>query len=105
MQHLGYISIAERLSERFHMDIDLLKVLNPNARFAVGETVSLAMPGKPRSGRVKRIEARKNAGQVLAFAEDGSLLAVYPATPPPFFQFEFEHPCQFQMRSTAPSKV
>lgn len=80
MQHLGYISIAERLSERFHMDIDLLKALNPNARFAIGQTVSVAMPGKPRSGRVKRIEARKNAGQVLAFAEDGSLLAVYPAT-------------------------
>ncbi|NLS05119.1 murein L,D-transpeptidase [Rhizobium sp. P32RR-XVIII] len=80
MKHLGYTSIAERLSERFHMDIDLLKALNSSSEFAVGGTVSVAMPGAAREGKVKRIEARKQAGQVLAFAEDGKLLAVYPAT-------------------------
>ncbi|MDK1373475.1 MULTISPECIES: L,D-transpeptidase [unclassified Sinorhizobium] len=82
MKHLGYTSVAERLSERFHMDIDLLKALNPGSAFAVGDTVSVAMPGaaKEGKGRVKRIEARRRAGQVAAFAEDGSLIAVYPAT-------------------------
>ncbi|APG95674.1 exported ErfK/YbiS/YhnG family protein (plasmid) [Sinorhizobium americanum] len=80
MEHLGYTSVAERLSERFHMDIDLLKALNPGSAFAVGETVSVAMPGAAMEGKVKRIEARRQAGQVLAFAEDGSLLAIYPAT-------------------------
>ncbi|WP_371070798.1 MULTISPECIES: L,D-transpeptidase [unclassified Sinorhizobium] len=80
MEHLGYTSIAEKLSERFHMDIDLLKALNSGSRFAVGETVSVAMPGVAKQGTAKRIEARKRAGQVLAFAEDGSLLAAYPAT-------------------------
>ncbi|PDT45052.1 hypothetical protein CO661_25770 [Sinorhizobium fredii] len=80
MEHLGYTSVAERLSERFHMDIDLLKALNPGSAFAVGETVSVAVPGVAKEGAVKRIEARKRTGQVLAFAEDGSLLAVYPAT-------------------------
>ena len=80
MEHLGYTSVAERLSERFHMDIDLLKALNPGSAFAVGGTVSVTMPGPQKKGMVKRIEARRRSGQVLAFAEDGSLLAVYPAT-------------------------
>ncbi|PDT81225.1 L,D-transpeptidase [Sinorhizobium sp. BJ1] len=80
MEHLGYTSVAERLSERFHMDIDLLKALNPGSAFAVGGTVSVAIPGVAKEGKVKRIEARRRAGQVLAFAEDGSLLSVYPAT-------------------------
>jgi lipoprotein-anchoring transpeptidase ErfK/SrfK len=62
------------------MDIDLLKTLNPGSAFAVGGTVSDPMPGAAKEGTVKRIEARKQAGQVLAFAEDGKLLAVYPAT-------------------------
>ncbi|ACP21775.1 putative exported ErfK/YbiS/YhnG family protein (plasmid) [Sinorhizobium fredii NGR234] len=80
MEHLGYTSVEEKLSERFHMDIDLLKALNPGSAFAVGATVSVAMPGTAKEGTVKRIEARRRAGQVLAFAEDGSVLAVYPAT-------------------------
>ncbi|WEX86564.1 L,D-transpeptidase [Sinorhizobium garamanticum] len=82
MKHLGYTSVAERLSERFHMDIDLLKALNPGSALAVGDRVSVAMPGaaKEGKGKVKRIEARRRAGQVAAFAEDGSLIAVYPAT-------------------------
>ncbi|WP_029869238.1 MULTISPECIES: L,D-transpeptidase [unclassified Rhizobium] len=80
MTHLGYTSVAERLSERFHMDIDLLKTLNPGAQFVPGETVSVAVIGAPRTGKVKRIEAHRKSGEVLAFAGDGSVLAVYPAT-------------------------
>jgi lipoprotein-anchoring transpeptidase ErfK/SrfK len=80
MEHLGYKSVAERLSERFHMDIDLFKDLNPGSHFAVGETVWVARPGAPKLGTVERIEARKQTGQVLAFADDGSLLSIYPAT-------------------------
>ncbi|MGO8469874.1 L,D-transpeptidase family protein, partial [Rhizobium leguminosarum] len=37
-------------------------------------------PGPPRGGKVKRIEADRKTGQVLAYSADGSLLAVYPAT-------------------------
>ncbi|WP_034850965.1 L,D-transpeptidase family protein [Sinorhizobium sojae] len=80
MEHLGYTSVAEKLAERFHMDIDLLKALNPASGFAVGDTVSVAIPGAAREGKVKRIEVRREAGQVAAFAEDGSLFTVYPAT-------------------------
>lgn len=80
MRNLGYESVAEKLSERFHMDIDLLKALNPTASFAPGETVAVATPGDPKAGDVKKVEVRRDLGQVFAFAQDGSLLAVYPAT-------------------------
>jgi lipoprotein-anchoring transpeptidase ErfK/SrfK len=80
MKNLGYTSVAEKLAERFHMDIDLLKALNPNSKFAPGETISVAIVGAPTTGEVKRIEARRKQGQLLAFAADGSVLAVYPAT-------------------------
>lgn len=80
MQSLGYTSVAEKLSERFHMGIDLVNALNPTSQFAPGDTVWVVTPGPPREGKVKTIEANKKTGQVLAFAGDGSLLAVYPAT-------------------------
>ncbi|WP_064683436.1 L,D-transpeptidase family protein [Rhizobium bangladeshense] len=80
MQSLGYTSVAEKLSERFHMGLDLLNALNPASRFAPGDTVWVVDPGPAREGKVKKIEADKKIGQVLAYAEDGSLLAVYPAT-------------------------
>ncbi|MDC9835735.1 L,D-transpeptidase family protein [Rhizobium binxianense] len=80
MQSLGYTSVAEKLSERFHMGIDLVNALNPASQFAPGDTVWVVNPGVPREGKVKRIEADKKTGQVLAYADNGSLLAVYPAT-------------------------
>lgn len=80
MPSMGYTSIAEKLSERFHMDIDLLTMLNPGSDFAPGKTVQVVMPGAPREGRVRRIEANKKTGQVLAYDAEGALLAVYPAT-------------------------
>ncbi len=80
MQSLGYTSVAEKLSERFHMGIDLVNALNPASQFAPGDTVWVVTPGPPREGKVKTIEANRKTGQVLAFAGDGSLLAVYPAT-------------------------
>ncbi|MDE1997199.1 MAG: L,D-transpeptidase family protein, partial [Rhizobiaceae bacterium] len=80
MEFLGYTSVAEKLSERFHMDIDLLRALNPGSQFAPGDTLWVVITGAPKQGQVKRIAANKKTGQVLAYAADGSLLAVYPAT-------------------------
>ena len=80
MKHLGFTSVAEKLSERFHMDIDLLHALNPSAKFVPGETISVAVIGATRTGNVKRIEVRRNVGQLFAYADNGDILAVYPAT-------------------------
>jgi lipoprotein-anchoring transpeptidase ErfK/SrfK len=80
MAHLGYTSVAEKLAERFHMDIDLLRALNPKAEFLEGETLSVAVIGAPRTGNVKRIEAHRKEGQLVALDEEGGVLSVYPAT-------------------------
>ncbi|MFP3547240.1 L,D-transpeptidase [Rhizobium sp. SIMBA_035] len=80
MAHLGYTSIAEKLAERFHMDIDLMYALNPTAQFVPGETLSVAVIGAPQTGNVKRIEARRKAGELIAYDETDKVVAVYPAT-------------------------
>jgi lipoprotein-anchoring transpeptidase ErfK/SrfK len=80
MPSLGYTSVAENLSERFHMDIDLLTALNPGSDFVPGETVQVATPGPARQGKVARIEADKTAGQVTAYDHRDVILAAYPAT-------------------------
>ncbi|MDB5539963.1 MAG: hypothetical protein JWQ89_1690 [Devosia sp.] len=77
---LGYSSIEEELAERFHMDIDLLKALNPNAGFAAGETIFVAAYGPDLEGDVLRIEADKGLRQVRAYGEGDRLIAAYPAT-------------------------
>jgi lipoprotein-anchoring transpeptidase ErfK/SrfK len=80
MAHLGYTSVAEKLAERFHMDVDLIRALNPTAQFVPGETLSVAVVGAPRTGNVKRIEAHRQAGELVAYDENEKVLAVYPAT-------------------------
>ncbi len=80
MEHLGFTSVTERLSERFHMDPRLLKSLNPTSTFGAGETVLVTAPEKPKTGSVTRIEAHRRTGQVVAYAEDGAIITIYPAT-------------------------
>ncbi|UJW84084.1 L,D-transpeptidase family protein [Devosia sp. SL43] len=80
MGFLGYASVAEKLSERFHMDVDFLRVLNPGATFTAGETIAVAVTGAGRTGLVARIEADKMLRQVRAYDAQGMLLAAYPAT-------------------------
>ncbi|KQW78066.1 hypothetical protein ASC89_14745 [Devosia sp. Root413D1] len=77
---LGYTSIEESLAERFHMDIDLLKALNPGAGYTVGEPIYVAGYGPDLKGEVVRIEADKSLRQVRAYGADNRLLAAYPAT-------------------------
>ena len=80
MDHLGFTSVAEKLAERFHMDIDLLHALNPTAQFSAGEKITVAIVGAPRTGNVKRIEAHRKDGQLFAFDDKDQVVAVYPAT-------------------------
>ena len=80
MAFLGYSQASEALAERFHMDEDFLKALNPNASFAEGETIFVADLGDDKRGKAVRLEVDKAEGQLRAYSEDGSLLAAYPAT-------------------------
>jgi lipoprotein-anchoring transpeptidase ErfK/SrfK len=80
MDWLGYTSVAERLAERFHMDIELLRSLNANADFKQGERIHVADPGAMQESSIARIEADRKAAQVRAYGENDELLAAYPAT-------------------------
>jgi lipoprotein-anchoring transpeptidase ErfK/SrfK len=77
---LGYTSIEESLAERFHMDIDLLKALNPGARYVTGAPIYVAAYGPDLKGEVARIEADKALRQVRAYDVNDRLIAAYPAT-------------------------
>jgi lipoprotein-anchoring transpeptidase ErfK/SrfK len=81
LERLGYASVAEMLAERFHMDEDYLKQLNPRANFnRPGTVLKVAAVGKPVTTKVARIVANKGREEVYAYAADGKLVAAYPAT-------------------------
>jgi lipoprotein-anchoring transpeptidase ErfK/SrfK len=79
---LGYASPQEALAEKFHMDPALLAALNPAADFGkAGQAILVAAaPDDTLQAPVAAVEVDKTARQVRAFAADGRLLAVYPAT-------------------------
>jgi len=77
---LGYADGAEAIAEKFHMDVDFLKALNPGADFSAGESINVAAYGPDLMGKVARIEADKSLRQVRAYGEDNRLIAAYPAT-------------------------
>jgi lipoprotein-anchoring transpeptidase ErfK/SrfK len=81
LDRLGYISVTEALAERFHMDENYLKALNPGANFdRPGTIVRVANTGAALKAKVSRIVADKGAKQVRAYDAGGRLVAVYPAT-------------------------
>ena len=99
LDRLAYTSTREALAEKFHMDEDLLKALNPGKAFdKAGETIVVAnvenARPKPEKGAVAKIEVDKKARELRAYGKDGKLIAVYPASigseekPAPSGEFE-----------------
>ena len=84
LDRLGYRNPSELLAERFHMDEDFLKELNPGKDFdKAGTTImvaNVASAPPPERGGLKRIELDKGRKQLRALGENDRLLAVYPAT-------------------------
>ena len=81
MEWLGFQGPAEMLAERFHMDEELLKALNPNATFsAPGEDLLVASVAEPAETKVKRITVDKGRGVVTAFDDKGAVVMSAPAT-------------------------
>lgn len=81
LSSLGYTSTTEMLAERFHMDENFLKEMNPGADFTVpGTIIKVVNPGSPKSGSVARIIADKGRKQVFAYDATGALIAAYPAS-------------------------
>ena len=82
LDHLGYTSAIEGIGEKFHMSGKLLKILNPGKTFdKAGETIVVAnVRSEPLHQKVTKIEIDKPKRLLRAFAKDGQLLAVYPAS-------------------------
>ena len=85
LDRLAYTSPREALAEKFHMDEDLLKALNPGKSFdKAGESIVVANVENARpkveKGAVAKIEVDKKARELRAYGKDGKLIAVYPAS-------------------------
>jgi lipoprotein-anchoring transpeptidase ErfK/SrfK len=81
LPHLSFTSTPEMLGEKFHMDENYLRELNPGVDFSIpGTTIKVINPGPNKTGKVARIIADKGRKQVLAYDEAGNLIAAYPAT-------------------------
>lgn len=81
LPHLSFTSTVEMLGEKFHMDENYLRELNPGVDFSIpGTTIKVINPGPNKSGKVAAIVADKGRKQVLAYDDAGKLIAAYPAS-------------------------
>jgi len=81
LNSIAFRGPREMLAERFHMDEDLLKSLNPNADFTKEGTKLLVVDtGEEPSAKVTRIVVDKSKGELLAYAGDGALVLTAPAS-------------------------
>ncbi len=85
LKRLSYSSPEELLSEKFHMDIDLLKELNPGRRFdEAGASIVVANVAPAGAAQdkpeIERIEVVKSEKVLRVLGKDGVVLAVYPAS-------------------------
>jgi lipoprotein-anchoring transpeptidase ErfK/SrfK len=81
LRRVGYESAAEAVAEKFHMDEDLLRTLNPGADFAAaGTEIVVANSGGGLNAAVASVEVDTHEGAVRAYDASHRLLAYYPAT-------------------------
>jgi lipoprotein-anchoring transpeptidase ErfK/SrfK len=81
LQHLGYARASEGIAEKFHMDENLLKTLNPGVDFTqAGASIIVANAGVPLTGQVASIVIDKTEKSLRAYDASGQLLAFYPAS-------------------------
>ncbi|MEN3793335.1 L,D-transpeptidase family protein [Fulvimarina sp. MAC3] len=72
---------TEKLAEKFHMDEDYLKEINPGADFSrPGTRIKVMSVGKNVDGKVARIVADKGREQVRVYNALDELIAAYPST-------------------------
>ncbi len=81
LDHLGYASAAEGIAEKFHMDEDLLRTLNPGVDFTqAGTAIVVTNAGGDLSADVASIVIDKRERSLRAYDASGAMLAFYPAT-------------------------
>lgn len=84
LERLSYSTPEELLAEKFHMDEDLLKELNPDARFdKAGETIvvaNVALKGSDEKQDIEKIEIVKSEHLLRVLGKGGEVIATYPAS-------------------------
>ena len=81
LERLGYGSAVEAVAERFHMDEDLLRSLNPGVDFTqTGTEIVVASVGGGLDGQVARIDIDKDELTLRAYDASDRMLAFYPVT-------------------------
>ncbi|GBD49267.1 signal peptide [Methylopila sp. Yamaguchi] len=76
-----YRDPVEMLAERFHMDENFLRRLNPDVDFfAAGTEIMVANPGRKQTVKVASIVADKGRKQLFGFDASGKIVVAYPAT-------------------------
>jgi lipoprotein-anchoring transpeptidase ErfK/SrfK len=85
LDRLGYSSPEELLAERFHMDVDLLKALNPDKAFdKSGTSIVVAnvetKPASEKPDKAARIEIVKSEHILRVLGRNEAVIAVYPAS-------------------------
>lgn len=81
LERVGYESAEEAISEKFHMDDDLLRTLNPGVDFnQAGTQIVVANGGGELNVQVASIEVDVSEGAVRAFDASNQLVAYYPAS-------------------------
>lgn len=80
LEGMYYESLIEALAEKFHISENYLKALNPNAKFAAGETITVYNPGTPNTKPVSRVVADKATETLYAYDTNNNLIASYPTT-------------------------
>ncbi|MEE1612014.1 L,D-transpeptidase family protein [Microvirga sp. CF3016] len=85
LDRLGYSGPDELLAEKFHMDVDLLKALNPGKAFdkpgtsiVVANVDAQSAPEKPE--KADKIEIVKSQHVLRVLDKGGTVVAVYPAS-------------------------
>ncbi len=82
LEALGYTSLLELLSEKFHATPEFLKKLNPQARFTAGETVRVpnvrAQAPAAEAGDVRVVVSKENSSLVVE--RGGDVLFYAPVT-------------------------
>jgi lipoprotein-anchoring transpeptidase ErfK/SrfK len=81
MKGLSYTSPLELLSEKFHINPDLLEALNPGIRYTDGSAIFVPnVRDNVPNEKVESIEVDKKLSTVRGYAADGKLVVSYPAT-------------------------
>ena len=81
MKGLYYTRVTEMLSEKFHMDEDFLKKLNPKATFKkAGEKIIVANIRNEVPEDIHLIVAHKGAKQLYLFNSRNQMIGSFPAT-------------------------